>query len=247
MWKLIWGKRKMLKIEGLHVHYGDVEAIKGLDLEVRRQEIVSLIGANGAGKSTLLRTISGLKRGSEGRILFEDIPIHTVRAAKLPRMGIAHVPEGRHVFTELSVLDNLYLGAFSKGSAKRARSDLDRVFSLFPLLKERKKQISATLSGGEQQLLVIGRALMSGPRLLLLDEPSLGLAPLFVRDIFRLIDKIRGEGLTILLVEQNARMALKLANRGYVIETGRIVMEDESTRLLNNPKLKSWYLGRAQQ
>lgn len=233
----------MLKVEDLQVKYGDVQALRELNLEVLREEIVCLIGANGAGKSTLLRTISGLKKPSKGRIFFQGERIDTVRASRLPRMGIAHVPEGRRVFGELSVLDNLYLGAFSKGSAKKAQGDLNWVFSLFPILEKRRGQLSATLSGGEQQLLAVARALMAGPELLLLDEPSLGLAPLFVLNIFRLIDRIRENGLTILLVEQNAKMAFRHADRGYVIETGKIVMEGVSKTLLNDPNLKSWYLG----
>ena len=233
----------MLRVEDLSVKYGDIQAIGGLNLEVLSEEIVCLIGANGAGKSTLLRTISGLKKPSTGRIFFEEKRIDTIRASKLPGMGIAHVPEGRRVFGELSVIDNLYLGAFSKGSAKRAQEDLGWVFSLFPILEKRTGQLSATLSGGEQQLLAIARALMAGPKLLLLDEPSLGLAPLFVRDIFRLIDRIREDGLTILLVEQNAKMAFQHADRGYVIETGEIVKAGESQALLGDPNLKSWYLG----
>jgi branched-chain amino acid transport system ATP-binding protein len=214
-----------------------------LNLEVLSEEIVCLIGANGAGKSTLLRTITGLKKPSKGRIFFQEQRIDVLRASKLPGMGITHVPEGRRVFGELSVIDNLYLGAFCKGSAKRAQKDLHWVYSLFPILEKRKKQVSATLSGGEQQLLAIARALMAGPKLLLLDEPSLGLAPLFVRDIFQLIDRIRKDGLTILLVEQNAKMAFQHADRGYVIETGEIVMAGESQTLLKDPNLKSWYLG----
>lgn len=233
----------MLRIEELQVRYGKIEVIKSLTLEVHPEEIVSLIGANGAGKTTLLRTISGLKRPSAGRILFEESRIDTLPAARLSKLGISHVPEGRHVFPELSVLDNLYLGGYSLGPAKKARRELARVFSLFPILESRSKQTSATLSGGEQQILVIGRALMSRPRLLLLDEPSLGLSPLFVQEVFRLIGRIREEGITILLVEQNARMALKYANRGYVIEMGKIVMEDSASELLKNKKLKEWYLG----
>jgi branched-chain amino acid transport system ATP-binding protein len=234
---------KMLHVEDLHVSYGDIEAIRGLTLEVRREEIVALIGANGAGKTTLLRTISGLKKPSGGRILFEGTQIDLLRPSLFPRMGIAHVPEGRHVFHELSVLDNLYLGAYSMGSGRKAKAELDRIYSLFPILRGRSAQTSATLSGGEQQILVIARALMGRPKLLLLDEPSLGLSPLFVQNVFLLIGRIRKEGLTILLVEQNARMALKTADRGYVIETGKIVMEDEAGRLLSNAKLKEWYLG----
>lgn len=233
----------MLRIEDIQVKFGEVEVIKAVNLEVRREEIVTLIGANGAGKTTLLRTVSGLKRPSAGRILFEETRIDVLRASLLPKMGISHVPEGRHVFPELSVLDNLYLGAYSLGSAKKAQGELSRVFHLFPILRDRARQISATLSGGEQQLLVIARALMSRPRLLLLDEPSLGLAPLFVQEVFKLISKIREEGLTIFLVEQNARMALKHAHRGYVIEMGKIVMEGDAGRLLKDERLRKWYLG----
>lgn len=233
----------MLRIEHLEVQYGDVVAVSDLNLEVRKGEIVALIGANGAGKSTLLRTISGLKRPSKGRIYFNEERIDQVRPATLPRKGLAHVPEGRHVFAELSVLDNLYLGAYSKKPKRAILDELERIYSHFPVLESRKSQISATLSGGEQQLLAIARALMGKPKLLLLDEPSLGLAPLIVRQVFQLIEKIKNNGITILLVEQNARAALKYADRGYVMENGCIVMEDYSTNLIKNPDLMGWYLG----
>jgi branched-chain amino acid transport system ATP-binding protein len=233
----------MLRVENLEIRYGEVEAIRGLYIQVGRGEAVALIGANGAGKTSLLRAVSGLKRPSGGRIFFEESRIDTCRPALVARRGIAHVPEGRHVFAGLSVLDNLYLGAFAIGSTRKAKAELGRIFSLFPVLGERAGQESGTLSGGEQQLLVIARALMSRPKLLLLDEPSLGLAPLFVQKVFSLIGQIKKEGLTILLVEQNARMALKYAERGYVMEMGRIVMEDRGSELLKNQKLREWYLG----
>ncbi len=235
----------MLRIEELEVRYGEVEVLKRLSLSVHREEIVTMIGANGAGKTTLLRTISGLKKPSNGRILFEGERIDHLRPSLLPRRGIAHVPEGRHVFPELSVEENLYLGGYSLGSARKTRSELSRVLALFPILGSRAKQVSATLSGGEQQILVIARALMSRPRLVLLDEPSLGLAPIFVGEVFRLIGRIREEGLTVFLVEQNARMALKYAGRGYVIEMGKIVKDDHAAELLNDRKLMEWYLGRS--
>ncbi|NJN14453.1 MAG: ATP-binding cassette domain-containing protein [Planctomycetes bacterium] len=234
----------MLRLEGIDVFYGSVQALHALTLEVREGEIVTLIGANGAGKSTTLRTISGLLRPARGALRFGErdlarLPSHEVVAA-----GISHVPEGRRIFTGLTVRENLDMGAYLVRDAATAAHRLERVFSLFPRLKERMNQSGGTLSGGEQQMLAIGRALMSGPRLLLLDEPSLGIAPILVQEIFEEIRRInREDGTTILLVEQNANMALKLAHRGYVLETGRIVLEDEAEALLVNPQVREAYLG----
>ena len=232
----------LLKVHGLDVYYGAVHALKGVDLDVRTGEVVTLIGANGAGKSTLLRTISGLVKPRAGAITFDGkdlvkLPPHQVVAA-----GISHAPEGRAVFANLTVEDNLVLGAYLRKDAAVA-SDMESMFGLFPRLKERRKQASGTLSGGEQQMLAIARALMSRPRLLLLDEPSLGLAPLLVKDIFQTIVEINREGTTILLVEQNANQALHVAHRGYVLETGRVALSDTGPNLLANPAVKEAYLG----
>jgi branched-chain amino acid transport system ATP-binding protein len=236
----------MLSVEGVHVAYGACEALHGVSLDVRSGEIVTLVGANGAGKSTLLRTISGLIAPTKGRVLFEGAPAHGVPAHVLVRRGMSHVPEGRRIFTALSVRENLELGAYTAPSRAETGRRLERVLALFPRLSERTDQSGGTLSGGEQQMLAIGRALMAAPRLLLLDEPSLGLAPLLVQEIFREIARInREDGVTILLVEQNAHMALSLATRGYVLETGRIVLEGPAADLLENPQVRAAYLGYA--
>jgi branched-chain amino acid transport system ATP-binding protein len=232
----------LLEVHGLDVYYGAVHALKGVDLDVRKGEVVTLIGANGAGKSTLLRTISGLVKPRAGTIQFDGkdlvrLPPHQVVAA-----GISHAPEGRAVFANLTVEDNLVLGAYLRKDPA-VSSDMEKMFGLFPRLKERQKQASGTLSGGEQQMLAIARALMSRPRLLLLDEPSLGLAPLLVKDIFQTIVEINREGTTILLVEQNANQALHVAHRGYVLETGRVALSDTGPNLLANPAVKEAYLG----
>jgi branched-chain amino acid transport system ATP-binding protein len=232
----------LLAIHGLDVYYGAVHALKGVDLDVKKGEIVTLIGANGAGKSTLLRTVSALVRPRAGRIEFDGkdllrLPPHEIVAA-----GISHSPEGRAVFANLSVEDNLTLGAYRRHD-KQVAGDMDKMYDLFPRLRERRKQNSGTLSGGEQQMLAIARALMSRPRLLLLDEPSLGLAPLLVKDIFTTIVAINREGMTVLLVEQNANQALKIAHRGYVLETGRVALADSAAQLLANPAVKEAYLG----
>ena len=232
----------LLSIRGLDVYYGAVHALKGVDLDVCAGEIVTLIGANGAGKSTLLRTISGLVRPRAGTMTFDGrdlsrIPPHDVVVA-----GISHAPEGRAVFSNLTVEDNLTLGAYRRHDPQIA-VDMERMYVLFPRLSERKKQPAGTMSGGEQQMLAIARALMSRPRLLLLDEPSLGLAPLLVADIFRTIGEINREGTTILLVEQNANQALKIAHRGYVLETGKVALTDDAASLLSNPAVKEAYLG----
>ncbi|MEP7029166.1 MAG: ABC transporter ATP-binding protein [Candidatus Eisenbacteria bacterium] len=232
----------MLDVRALNVYYGAVHALKGVDLSVKGGEIVTLIGANGAGKSTLLRTISGLLRPRTGAITFAGIDLVRLAPNKVVAAGISHAPEGRAVFANLTVEDNLMLGAYLRKDGEVA-SDMNRMFGIFPRLKERRKQAAGTLSGGEQQMLAIARALMSRPRLLLLDEPSLGLAPLLVKDIFATIVDINREGMTILLVEQNANQALHVAHRGYVLETGRVALSDTGPNLLANPAVKEAYLG----
>jgi branched-chain amino acid transport system ATP-binding protein len=246
----------MLKLEGVHASYGRIEAVKGINLEISRGEIVCLIGSNGAGKSTTLMTISRVLAPSKGRILFEGREIHTLSPYEIVSLGVSQVPEGRRIFPRLSVRENLEMGAFLKGWGREAgrgrvapplqmgaKNPLEYVFNLFPVLKERQKQMGGTLSGGEQQMLAIGRALMSKPKLLLLDEPSLGLAPIMVSKIFRTIRELNTEGLTILLVEQNAKAALRLAHRGYVIESGRVTREGRGKELLDDPDIKKAYLG----
>jgi branched-chain amino acid transport system ATP-binding protein len=231
----------LLELQDLRVKYGAVEALKGISLEVGEGEIVTLLGANGAGKTTTLRSISGLLRPSHGHVVFDGRPVDALPAHEIVGIGIGHVPEGRRVFPRMSVLENLEMGAYQrKGGAKDV---LARVFALFPVLEERKGQDGGTLSGGEQQMLAIGRALMSRPRLLLLDEPSMGLAPLFVAKIFQIISEINADGTTVLLVEQNAAQALKLATRGYVLETGSIVMSDAAETLLSDDRVRKAYLG----
>ena len=232
----------LLDIQALDVYYGAVHALKGVDLEVRRGEIVTLIGANGAGKSTLLRAISGLVRPRAGTMTFDGRDLGRIAAHDVVVAGISHAPEGRAVFANLSVEDNLVLGAYRRRDPQ-VGADIERMCALFPRLGERKKQAGGTMSGGEQQMLAIARALMSRPRLLLLDEPSLGLAPLLVADIFRTIVEINREGTTILLVEQNANQALRIAHRGYVLETGRVALSDDAANLLANPAVKEAYLG----
>ncbi len=231
----------LLELQDVHVKYGAVAALKGVTLDVDEGEIVTLLGANGAGKTTTLRTISGLLRPSAGRVLFDGRPIDTMPAHEVLGIGIGHVPEGRRVFPRMSVLENLEMGAYQrKGGNKQV---MERVFELFPVLSERKTQDGGTLSGGEQQMLAIGRALMSRPRLLLLDEPSMGLAPLIVAKIFEIIKEINDDGTTVLLVEQNAAQALRLASRGYVLETGSIVMSDDAQTLLSDDRVRAAYLG----
>ena len=233
----------MLKVEALDVYYGAVHALKGVTVHAEAGEVVTLIGANGAGKSTLLRSISGLVPSRTGRVSFEGRDISRVPAHEIVGLGISHSPEGRMVFANLTVEDNLDLGAHLRRDRPAIRQDRDDVYRLFPRLLERRRQVSGTLSGGEQQMLAIGRALMSRPRLLLLDEPSLGLAPLLVREIFRTILEINRRGVTVLLVEQNAHMALSIAGRGYVLETGRVKLEGEAKGLLQNEDVKKAYLG----
>jgi branched-chain amino acid transport system ATP-binding protein len=233
----------LLEIADLKVRYGNVEALHGVGIRVQPGEIVTILGANGAGKSTTLRAISGLLRPSGGEIRLEGKPIHTLPAHRLVQMGIAQAPEGRRVFGTLTVQENLGLGAFTRGDKAGIAESLGWIFTLFPVLEKRRAQLAGTLSGGEQQMLAIGRALMARPRLLLLDEPSLGLAPLLVRTIFQTIREINRTGVTVVLVEQNARAALKLAHRGYVMEVGRIVLEDAAAALLADPKVQGAYLG----
>jgi len=233
----------LLRVEALDVYYGAVHALKGVTLAAGAGEIVTLIGANGAGKSTLLRTISGLIPARAGKVEFDGRDITRVPAHEIVALGISQSPEGRMVFANLTVGDNLELGAYRRRDKAGIRADFEKVFRLFPRLLERRRQAAGTLSGGEQQMLAIGRALMSRPRLLLLDEPSLGLAPLLVREIFKTIVEINQGGVTVLLVEQNAHMALSIAGRGYVLETGTVRFEDQARRLLDNPDVKSAYLG----
>jgi branched-chain amino acid transport system ATP-binding protein len=233
----------MLELDGVHSFYGPIEALKGVSLSVGEGEIVALIGANGAGKSTALMTISGVVAPRKGRIAFRGRPVNGLAPHRIVGMGISQVPEGRRIFPGLTVDENLEMGAFPRKDRDRVEEDLDRVFGLFPILKERRRQRGGTLSGGEQQMLAIGRALMARPLLLLLDEPSLGLAPRVVGQIFEIIRQINREGMTILLVEQNARAALMLARRGYVMETGRIVIENRAKGLLEDPRVRSAYLG----
>ena len=233
----------MLKIDTINVYYGAIHAIKGISLEVREGEIVTLIGANGAGKSTTLRTISGLLKPKSGKISFLGKDIAGKPAHEIVREGISQVPEGRRIFAEMSVLENLELGAFIRKDADGIKEDMEMVFRRFPRLEERKAQQAGTLSGGEQQMLAMGRALMSRPKLLLLDEPSMGLAPLLIREIFSIIEDINKTGTTILLVEQNANMALSIADRAYVLETGRITLSGDAAKLAASEDVRKAYLG----
>ena len=233
----------LLELKNLHVCYGNVEALHGIDLCVEEGEIVTILGANGAGKSTTLLSISGLVKPSQGEVLFRGETLHTLPSHEVVRRGITQSPEGRRVFGTMSVLENLRLGAFTLRDAAANEATLEWIFELFPRLLERKDQLAGTLSGGEQQMLAIGRALMGKPRVLLLDEPSLGLAPLLVRSIFDTVREINRRGVTVVLVEQNARAALKLATRGYVLEVGRVVMADSAASLLANPSVREAYLG----
>jgi len=232
----------LLDVKDIHVFYGNIEAVKGMSFHVDRGEIVCLIGANGAGKTTTLRTVSGLLRPKEGAIFYDDQRIDLLPAHEIVSLGVAQSPEGRRIFPRMSVRENLDMGAFTRKDAEQ-RQDMERILELYPILKERARQAAGTLSGGEQQMLAIGRALMTKPKLLLLDEPSMGLAPIVVERIFQTIREISEQGVTILLVEQNAAQALGLANRGYVIETGRIVLEDEARALLANERVRKAYLG----
>ena len=233
----------MLKVNDLNVYYGAIHAIKGISFEVNEGEIVSLIGANGAGKTTTLHSVSGLLKSSSGSVEFLDKNITGLTADKVARLGIGHVPEGSRVFQELTVHENLELGAYAVKDKNFIKNEYDKVMELFPRLKERRKQLAGTLSGGEQQMLAMGRALMSNPKMLLLDEPSMGLAPIIVKDIFEIIKACNEDGMTILLVEQNAKMALSISDRAYVLETGKIVMTGEASKLLNDDSVKKAYLG----
>ena len=232
----------LLKVEGINVYYGAIHAIKDISFQVNQGEIVTLIGANGAGKTTTLQTVSGLLRSKTGSILFDGQDINTVSADKLVGRGLAQVPEGRRVFLQMSVEENLEMGAYTQPPAGVPR-DLEMVYDLFPRLKERRSQVAGTLSGGEQQMLAMGRALMSHPKLLMLDEPSMGLAPILVEQIFNIIQDLNRKGSTILLVEQNAQMALSVAHRGYVMETGQIVATGSGAELIESPAIKRAYLG----
>ena len=231
----------MLKVDNIHVYYGAIHAVKGVSLEVNDGEIVALIGANGAGKSTVLKTISGLMHPRSGSIQFDGQDISHTDAYKLVRHGLAHVPEGRRIFLQMTVQENLEMGAFTKKEV--SKEDLERMFTLFPRLKERRKQIAGTLSGGEQQMLAMSRALMSPPKLLMLDEPSMGLAPILVDQIFDIIKELHAAGTTILLVEQNATKALQIADRAYVLETGNITLSGTGAELANSDEVRKAYLG----
>ena len=233
----------VLEVDGIHTFYGPIEALKGIVLEVREREIVTLIGSNGAGKTTTLRSINGLNHPRRGRIVFEGSDITTTPPHEIVKRGISQSPEGRKLFPRMTVLENLELGAFQRTDRAEMKEDMDRVFSLFPRLAERKSQKAGTMSGGEHQMLAIGRALMARPKLLLLDEPSMGLAPILVERIFEIIREINGQGTPILLVEQNALMALDVANRGYVMETGRIALADDAASLRRNEQVRKTYLG----
>ncbi|MGI6000806.1 ABC transporter ATP-binding protein [Lachnoclostridium sp. An131] len=233
----------MLEIKDIEVYYGVIQAIKGISFEVNEGEVIALIGANGAGKTTTLQTITGLISPKKGQITFEGQDITHMPAHKIVSMGMAHVPEGRRVFAQLSVLDNLKLGAFTRKDKEEVEETLIRVYKRFPRLEERKNQIAGTLSGGEQQMLAMGRALMSHPKIILMDEPSMGLSPIFVNEIFDIIQEVSKGGTTVLLVEQNAKKALSIADRGYVLETGRIVLEGNAKELLDNAQVKKAYLG----
>ena len=233
----------MLKVENLSVHYGMIQAVRDVSFEVNEGEVVSLIGANGAGKTTILRTLSGLVRPSSGRIEFLGQEIQKMPDQKIVASGLSQVPEGRHVFPGLTVMENLEMGAFLKKNREENQANLKKVFSRFPRLEERKNQDAATLSGGEQQLLAMGRALMSTPKLLLLDEPSMGLAPIFIQEIFDIIQDIQKQGTTVLLIEQNANKALAIADRGYVLETGKIVLSGTGKELAASDEVRKAYLG----
>jgi len=233
----------LLEVSNLDVFYGAIHALQGISFNIQKGEIVTLIGANGAGKSTTLRTISGLIRPRNGSIVYKGQDITTVAAEQIVRMGISHVPEGRKIFAPLTVKENLRMGAYTRNDPVEIKASMERVYTSFPRLRERENQLGGTLSGGEQQMLATGRGLMSRPELLLLDEPSMGLSPILVQEIFNIIKEINSQGTSILLVEQNAQMALSIAHRAYVLETGRIVMEGDAREVSNNPQVKAVYLG----
>ncbi len=233
----------LLKVEDLHVSYGMIQAIKGISFEVNKGEVIALIGANGAGKTTILHTITGLISPESGKVYLEDRDITKVPGHKIVTLGMAHVPEGRRVFANLTVLQNLKMGAYTRKDKSEIAETLKMVYSRFPRLEERKNQLAGTLSGGEQQMLAMGRALMSHPQIILMDEPSMGLSPIFVNEIFSIIEEVSKSGTTVLLVEQNAKKALSIADRAYVLETGKIVLEGKASELLNNDSIKKAYLG----
>lgn len=233
----------MLEIKDLEVYYGMIQAIKGISFEVNQGEVIALIGANGAGKTTTLQTITGMIPAKKGSITFNGVDITKIPGHKIVPMGMAHVPEGRRVFAQLTVLDNLKLGAYTRKDQKEIQESLDMVYKHFPRLEERKNQLAGTLSGGEQQMLAMGRALMSKPSIILMDEPSMGLSPIFVSEIFEIIKEISAEGTTVLLVEQNAKKALAIADRAYVLETGNIVLSGDAKELMNDESIKKAYLG----
>jgi branched-chain amino acid transport system ATP-binding protein len=235
--------KEILKVTGLNVNYGAIHAIHDVSLTVNEGEVVSLIGANGAGKTTILHTITGLTKAASGSVLLNGTELLTTEPHKIVTMGMAHVPEGRHVFAQMTVTENLEMGAYFRRDKDQVEKDLADVLRRFPRLAERSKQLAGTLSGGEQQMLAVGRALMSHPRILLLDEPSMGLSPLLVKEIFTTIEEVNREGVTILLVEQNAKMALSIASRAYVLETGNVVMEGEGKAMLRDDNVRKAYLG----
>ena len=233
----------MLEVKGLQVYYGMIQALKDVSFEVNQGEIIALIGANGAGKTTTLHTLTGLLPSKQGSIVFEGVDITKTPAHKIVEMGIAHIPEGRRVFSQLSVYENLIMGAYTRKDKKEIAENMENVYKRFPRLKERKTQRAGTLSGGEQQMLAMGRALMSNPKMIVMDEPSMGLSPIFVNEIFDIIEKVSASGTTVLLVEQNAKKALSIADRAYVLETGKIVLSGDAKVLMNDDSIKKAYLG----
>ncbi|ACB64890.1 ABC transporter ATP-binding protein [Burkholderia ambifaria] len=233
----------MLKIKGLQVNYGGIQAVKGVDLEVRQGELVTLIGANGAGKTTTMKAITGLKPYSAGDIEYDGKSIKGVPSHELLKRGLAMVPEGRGIFARMSIIENMQMGAYLRNDNEQIKKDVDRMFGFFPRLKERATQLAGTLSGGEQQMLAMSRAILSKPKLLLLDEPSMGLSPIMVEKIFEVVREISKEGITVLLVEQNARLALQAADRGYVMDSGTVTMEGDAKQMLDDPKVRAAYLG----
>ena len=233
----------MLEVKDLQVYYGMIQAIKGISFEVNQGEVIALIGANGAGKTTILHTVSGLIAPKKGSVIFEGQDITKIPAHKIVSMGMAHVPEGRRVFAQLSVYDNLKMGAYTRTDKNEIEESLEMVYKRFPRLEERKNQLAGTLSGGEQQMLAMGRALMSKPKIILMDEPSMGLSPIFVNEIFDIIQEVSASGTTVLLVEQNAKKALSIADRAYVLETGNIILQGDAKKLMNDESVKKAYLG----
>ena len=233
----------MLEVKNLQVYYGVIQAIKNVSFEVNEGEVIALIGANGAGKTTILQTVTGLIAAKNGEVLYEGTDLQKIPAHKIVSLGIAHVPEGRRVFSQLTVYENLLMGAYTRKDSEEIASSLENVYKRFPRLKERKNQYAGTLSGGEQQMLAMGRALMSHPKIILMDEPSMGLSPILVEEIFDIIKEISKSGTTVLLVEQNAKKALSIANRAYVLETGKIVLEGDANKLMDEESVKKAYLG----